>query len=108
MTLRTDCRGDGFTSIITVISADEPGKEEDVSAVKIPVRSNFKNTVFPDKVIEAVNLTKDGRKFTVVVTHQEYASPTDTFFADGCTGFGNVVVFDRSIGETQIGTVLAD
>lgn len=108
VTLRTDCRGDGFTSIITVISADEPGKEEDVSAVKIPVRSNFKNTVFPDKVIEAVNLTKDGRKFTVVVTHQEYASPTDTFFADGCTGFGNVVVFDRSIGETQIGTVLAD
>jgi hypothetical protein len=45
--------------------------------------------------------------FTVVVAHQEYASPTDTFCADGCTGFGTVVVFDRGKGETEIGTALA-
>jgi len=42
----------------------------------------------------------------VVIAHQEWATPTDTFNAEGCTGFGSVVVFDRAKGEQEIGTRL--
>jgi len=38
-----------------------------------------------------------------VFANREYASPTDTFNAGGCTGFGELVVFDRGAGETEIG-----
>jgi hypothetical protein len=107
VTLETEFSGDGFTSAFTVISLDGTERESSLDVKKIPVRSNFKGTIFEDGLIEAVNIKKGNRVFTVVVAHQEYASPTDTFNADGCTGFGNTVVFDRSAGETEIGTVLA-
>lgn len=108
VTLKTEFSGDGFASAFTVIVLDPAGKAENLEVRKVPVRSNFKNLVFPDERIEAINIKKGNRAFTVVAAHQEYASPTDTFCADGCTGFGNAVVFDRGKGETEIGTVLAD
>lgn len=107
VTLETEFSGDGFASAFTVIALDSPDGEETLSVKKIPVRSNFKHIVFEDRLIEAVNIKKGDRIYTVVVAHQEYASPTDTFDAGGCTGFGNAVIFDRSAGETEIGTVLA-
>lgn len=107
MTLKTEIVGEGFTSVFTVISLDTATGEEKTIAEKIPVYSNFKNIIFEDRMIEALNIIKGNRKYTVVIAHQEYASPTDTFCVDGCTGFGNVVVFDRAAGETEIGTTLA-
>lgn len=107
VTLQTEFSGDGFASAFTVIALDPPGETENLKVEKIPVRSNFKNLVFKDSLLEAIDVRKGSRMFTVVVAHQEYASPTDTFCADGCTGFGTVVVFDRGKGETEIGTALA-
>lgn len=100
-TLKTSFEDTGFASLFTVISLGAPSSIE-----RMPVRSNFKNIEFEKKQIEALSVTQGNKKFTVVVAHQEYASPTDTFLADGCTGFGQVVVFDRSAGETETGTVL--
>lgn len=100
-TLKTSCAGAGFASLFTVLSLGKP-----VVAELVPVRSNFKGIEFDRKMIEALNVAQGDRSFTVVVAHQEYASPTDTFLADGRTGFGQVVVFDRAAGETETGTVL--
>lgn len=105
-TLKTELRGDGFSSAFTVIALSPAGSTESLEVEKVPVRSNFKNIVFEDRLIEALNITKGGQKYTVVVAHQEYASPTDTFCADGCTGFGSAVVFDRTAGEDTIGKTL--
>jgi len=91
----------GFASLFTVISLGEPA-----SATMVPVRSNFKNITFPRETVEALTVTRGDRSWTLAVAHKEFASPTDTFLADGCTGFGAVVVFDRAKGETEIGTVL--
>jgi len=91
----------GFASLFTVIALDGESK-----ATLVPVRSNFKNIHFETRLIEALSITHRGRAFTLALAHQEYASPTDTFLADGCTGFGQVVVFDRGAGEREIGTVL--
>ena len=89
-----------------MIALNPAGSTKQVTVEKLPVSSNFKNIIFEDKLIEALNITKGTQKYTVVVAHQEYASPTDTFCADGCTGFGNVVVFNRSAGEDTIGKTL--
>ena len=55
--------------------------------------------------VEALRITKDRRSWVLVVAHEEYAGPTDTFCAGGCKGFGGVVVFADD--ETEIGAVLA-
>ncbi|HHV32887.1 MAG TPA: heparinase [Clostridiales bacterium] len=106
VTLQTELAGNGFTSAFTVISLNPAGEGERVEVEKVPVYSNFKEIQFEDRLIEALTITKGARRYTVVVAHQEYASPTDTFRADGCTGFGNVVVFDRAAGETTVGKTL--
>lgn len=97
-TIRTEIAGEGFTSLFTVISLDKAGEFTPLEAVKVPVFSNFKGIVFSSSLIEAVTLTKGDACYTVVIAHQEWASPTDTFNADGCTGFGRLVVFDRKGG----------
>lgn len=104
--VKTSVEGEGFKSIITVISTSPAEDYKKLEVEKIPVRSTFKNIIFEDKLIEAVTIKKEDKKYTVVIAHQEYASPTDTFEADGCIGFGNVVVFDRAAGENRIGKVM--
>lgn len=93
--------GTGFTSLFTVISLGSP-----VNATLVPVHSNFKKQAFCNDAIEALTIIGPQKTHTIVVAHREYASPTDTFLANGCTGFGSVVIFDRTAGETEIGTVL--
>lgn len=103
----TVIHGEGFTSVFTVITLDSQGAEESFSVEKLPVYSNFKSVRFTDPQIEALRIVKGDRRWILAVSHEEYASPTDTFNAGGCTGFGGVVVFDETAEETEIGTVLA-
>ena len=105
--LETAVQGRGFTGVFTVIALDRTGEEEPLAVEKLPVTSNFKGIRFADKEIEAVRVRKGGRSWVVVVSHMEYASPTDTFNAGGCCGFGGVEVFDETAGERETGTVLA-
>lgn len=105
-TLVTEVSADGFASIITVISTNSKENYEKAKVQKLKVKSNFKEIIFEDKLIEAINIEKGQKKYTVVVAHQDYASPTDSFNADGCIGFGQVVVFNRSKNEERIGKVL--
>ena len=105
--LETVVEGIGFTSVFTIITWSRRGQEEPVQVEKLPVYSNFKGIQFEDRQIEALRIRKGGRNWVAAVAHQEYASPTDTFNAGGCTGFGGVVVFDENAGEREIGTVLA-
>lgn len=105
--LENALEGSGFTSAFTVIALDQPGTEEVVIVEKLPVISNFKGIQFEDKQIEALRVRKGNRSWGIAVAHEEYASPTDTFCAGGCTGFGGVTVFDEAAGEKEIGTVLA-
>jgi len=105
-TLRVDDRGAATTHLFTVIGLNPAGERETLTARTVPVHSSFKGLRFDDETIHALDIVKGERRFTVVVAHREYASPTDTFVADGCVGFGEVVVFDRAAGETSVGAIL--
>lgn len=104
--LETAVQGQGFVSVWSVLALDRAGKPEPLCVEKLPVTSNFKDIRFEDREIEALRIRKGERRWVVVVSHMEYASPTDTFNAGGCCGFGGVEVFDEAAGE-EIGTVLA-
>ena len=103
--LEADISGRAFTSAFAVLTLDPLGAQEPVTVEKLPVWSNFKGIQFRDDQIEALRVTKGGRSWVAAVAHQEYASPTDTFRAGGCTGFGGVEVFEES--EREAGIVLA-
>ncbi len=105
--LETTVQGQGFVSVWSVLALDRAGMEEPLSVEKLPVDSNFKGIRFEDREIEAIRVRKGARSWVVVVSHMEYASPTDTFNAGGCCGFGGVEVFDETAGEGEAGTVLA-
>ena len=104
--LKTNVAARGFVCVFTVVSLSPAGSREHLEAKKLPVYSNFHKTQFDDSAIEALELSKGDKSYVVAVAHREYASPTDTFLAGDCTGFGNVAVFDRSKGENLLGTVL--
>ena len=95
--------GEGFTSMITVISKDGL----DVQAEKLPVISALKRITYKDRQAEALRLTvgATGAQYVVSICHEEVNSPTDLIEVDGCLGYGNVIVFDRNC-ETLVGTVL--
>ena len=61
--------------------------------------------IHPDTWAEAVKIEANGKEYVVIVCHQEVNTPTDQTEADGCMGFGQVLVFDKEV-EKQVGTVL--
>ena len=93
----------GFMSIWSVF--DLSG-EAGISVEMKEVRSNFKKIIFSPEQIEAIRIKGRERDFLVACAHEEYATPTDTFFSDGCIGFGALNVFDIAKGEMGIGTRL--
>ena len=95
--------GDGFVSMITVISKERL----DVQAEKLPVISALKRITYTNRQAEALRITvgATGAQYLVSVCHEEVNSPTDLIEVDGCLGYGNVIVFDKA-KETIVGTVL--
>ncbi len=105
-TLVVEMESNGFASLHTVIAINKSDSFEAATIEKIPVFSNFKQIQFSDAMIEAVKIQHKESAFLVVLAHQEWASPTDTFNVEGCIGFGSLVVFDLAKGEQEIGTRL--
>lgn len=95
----------GFTSLITVIHGRGLEEAEELKVEKIKVRSEFKDVIHPDSWAEALKILVHGKEYVVIICHQEVNTPTDQTEADGCMGFGQVLVFDKAV-ETQVGTVL--
>lgn len=97
--LETSIEADGNASIITVFDFGE----DKGNAKLLEVKSNFKGITFRSDEIEALEFISSERDIVIAIAHKEYATPTDTFLTGGCTGFGQVTVFDRKEGQFQIG-----
>lgn len=99
--VKVDFSSDGFASLWSVIDLV---KSKELSVELKSVRSTFKNITFKPEQIEAIRIRDKERDYLVVSSHEEYATPTDTFLSDDCIGFGSLVVFDIKKGEDKIGT----
>lgn len=103
--IRVRMDGNGFTSLLTVICAGEAGAAEGVKVTKLPVKSALKGIYYPSAMAEALKIEAHGTEYVAVICHQEVNSPTDLVEVDGCLGFGNVIVFDKS-KDVLVGTVM--
>lgn len=103
--IRLETSNTGFTSLITVIQGGAREAFHPYHVRKFPVRSALKGIIYPDSMAEAVGIEGNGKDYVAVICHQEVNSPTDMVEAEGCMGFGNVIVFDRN-REMLTGTVL--
>ena len=54
---------------------------------------------------EALKIITGEKEYVVILCHQEVNSPTDLVEADGCMGYGNVIVFDKA-EDVLVGDVL--
>lgn len=97
--------GHAFTSLLTVIQGGPIGAWQPCHVEHLPVKSALKGTYYPPSMAEAVKIVSPGREYVIIICHQEVNSPTDLVEADGCLGFGNVIVFDKNISD-KVGTVL--
>ncbi len=103
--VRVKIKGEGFTSLLTVIQAGEAGNLPRYQVEKLPVKSALKGFYYPDSMAEGLKITGNGKEYVVVICHQEVNSPTDLEEVDGCLGYGNVIVFDKAETD-KAGTVL--
>lgn len=103
--LKTHIEKEGFCSMITVISGNPLGKLEPIEVAKVSVKSTLKGINYPDHYAEALKIKKGEKTYVVVVCHQEVNSPTDLVEAEGCMGFGNVIVFEPAEAK-EVGHVL--
>ena len=103
--IRVHKEGKGFTSLMTVICAGDCGCTPEVKLTKLPVKSALKGIYYPSSMAEALKIEVRGKEYVAVICHQEVNSPTDLVEVDGCLGFGNVIVFDKS-RDVLVGTVM--
>lgn len=103
--LKVETEGRGFVSLLTLIQTGTAESLPDCLAERIPVRSALKGIEYPYSMAEALKIQTRGKTYVVIICHQEVNSPTDLEEADGCMGFGNVIVFDKD-EEDKVGTVL--
>lgn len=95
----------GFASLLTVIQGGQAGKLSSCQVRKLPVKSALKGIYYPPSMAEALKIETQGKEYIVMICHQEVNSPTDLQEADGCLGYGNVIVFDKALTD-KAGTVL--
>ncbi|MDL2323970.1 heparinase II/III family protein [Ruminococcaceae bacterium OttesenSCG-928-A16] len=96
-------RGSGCT--YTFVTLKDSGSQNRLKVQKLDVTQG--QLRFEDDAIEAFDLRFGNDRYIVVIAHKEYAALTEAFTTGDCVGFGHVVVFNRSQGETETGTVLA-
>ena len=104
-TIELSYEGEGNRTNVTVIKVMDKGSAEIFEAKSKIAGSALKKIDYPKAKAEAISVKTKDKDYLVMVAHQEVNSPTDLLEADGCLGFGQVIVFDKAV-EKEIGTVL--
>lgn len=103
--LETEFSGEGFQSAMTVIHGGKKGQLPNLQIEAIPVRSALKGMTYQKSKAEAFKIIRESKTYIVIICHEEVNSPTDLVEADGCMGYGSVIVFDKD-EDTLVGQVM--
>lgn len=103
--LLTELEGQGFASIITVISGGKKGEYEAPAIEYLPVARSAAGNIADPADAEAVSVKWKGRSYVVIVAHKDIADSCDLLTAGGVKGLGRVIAFDTD-REKVGGTVL--
>ena len=104
-TIVYEWQGESTCTNIIVVHTIEHGRLDDYKIEKIPIESALKGCTYEDYMAEGIKISTDKTAYVATICHQEINSPTDLVKADGCLGFGAVIVFDKN-KSTEVGNVL--
>ncbi len=91
--LITTLKGDGFTSILTVINSSK--KESDINIEKIPVR-NCNGRVLEDNEAEAIKIINKENSYILTICHNEIFKGKKLLNVDGYNIYGKVVLITEN------------
>ena len=89
----TTLKGDGFTSILTVINSSK--KESNISTEKIPVR-NCNGRVLKDHEAEAIKIINKENTYILTICHNEIFKGKKLLSVDGYHIYGKVVLISKN------------
>lgn len=85
----------GCTSMITVISTQEKGNNQDVLVEQIPVSLEKSGKILTDEMAEAVRIKINEEEYVVIFCHEEIISEVDLISAGGYSSYGKVLLFSN-------------
>lgn len=86
-------KGDGFTSILTVINSSK--KESNISTEKIPAR-NCNGRVLKDHEAEAIKIINKENTYIITICHNEIFKGKKLLSVDGYHIYGKVVLISKN------------
>lgn len=86
-------KGDGFTSILTVINSSK--KESNISTEKIPVR-NCNGRALKDHEAEAIKIINKENTYILTICHNEIFKGKKLLSVDGYHIYGKVVLISKN------------
>ena len=89
----TTLKGDGFTSILTVINSSK--KESNISTEKIPAR-NCNGRVLKDHEAEAIKIINKENTYILTICHNEIFKGKKLLSVDGYHIYGKVVLISKN------------
>lgn len=89
----TTLKGDGFTSILTVINSSK--KESNISIEKIPVR-NCEGRILEDHEAEAIKIINKENTYILTICHNEIFKGKKLLSVDGYHIYGKVVLISKN------------
>ncbi len=91
--LITTLKGDGFTSILTVINSSK--KESNISIEKIPIK-NCNGRILEDNEAEAIKIINKENTYIIAICHNEIFKGKKLLIVDGYHIYGKVVLITKN------------
>ncbi|MDR2901015.1 MAG: heparinase II/III family protein [Treponema sp.] len=91
--LRVSCKHEGFIGLVTVIATAPINSALDVKAELVPVSLTRSGETVPEKKAQAVKINRGANAYTVICLHEEVISEVGLIEANGCKGYGKLMVF---------------
>lgn len=99
VTLQT--RGQGTTSLMTVIICQKKGAAEPVRVERVPVTAPVSRRILENREAEGLAIHCGSRSYLVVNAHVEAGADCEYIGARGSYGLGRVMVTDESAGKPE-------
>lgn len=91
--LRVTLEKEGFAALVTVVSTAPAETQTSLTAELVPVTLTRTGETLADEKAHAVRVSTENGDYTVICLHGEVISEVGLIEANGCMGYGKVMVF---------------
>lgn len=97
--LIVDAKRCSTCGLFTVIAASGTVKDLALTVQRIPVRLAKSGRYLKEEEAAALRIVREGKEWTVIISHTEIISQVDLLEANGKSGYGKVLVFPPNVSK---------